>query len=66
MEARIIELEKKILYQDRTIEELSQEVADQQKQIANLERSLKLIKAQLESGGDLVKKIEDEVPPPHY
>ena len=62
---KIIELEKKIAFQDIAIQELNATVTDQYKRIEELERRMKLLQDKLESG-DLVKNQEDEDRPPHY
>ena len=66
MEERMIEIEKRVLFQDRTIEELNQVIIDQQKRIETLERELSLIKKQITTIDPPVRKLEDEEPPPHY
>ena len=65
MEKRLIEIEKRIAFQDNAIAELSMALIEQQKQIKALQAQLKNFKDQV-SAGDLVKKQEDETPPPHY
>ena len=65
MEDRIIEIEKKIAFQEHTIEQLSQVLIEQQKKIENLEELLKVVQAQI-SDEELVKPQEEEEPPPHY
>ncbi len=65
MEKRIIELEKKIAFQEHAIAELNEALLAQQKAIKTLEAQLKNFKEQIVSA-DLVKKQEDETPPPHY
>ena len=65
MEKRVIELEKKIAFQDVEIEKLNEIVFAHQKMIDDLSRMLKQLKEQILSSG-LVKDIENEEPPPHY
>lgn len=65
MDDRIIELEKKSAFQEDTIESLNQVVIEQQKRLERLEKRLKFVTDQLE-GSDIIKKLEDEAPPPHY
>jgi len=65
MEKRLIEIEKRIAFQDNAIAELNLAIIAQQKHIKALETQLKSFKDQV-SAGDLVKKQEDETPPPHY
>lgn len=62
---RLIEIEKRIAFQDRAIAELNEALIEQQKLIKILEMQLKIFKDQV-ADGDLVKKQEDETPPPHY
>lgn len=62
---RIIELEKKVAFQDQEIRELSQAVMLQHKEIEALKKNMALLKDKTESG-PLVKDIKHEEPPPHY
>ena len=65
VEERFQALESKVLYQDRTIEELNEVVTRQQDQIDKLEAEFERLRALLENlseGG-----VEDDAdPPPHY
>jgi uncharacterized coiled-coil protein SlyX len=61
----IVELQKKIAFQDAAIQELTAVTTEQYKRIQALERELKLLKDKMDSG-DLVRKREDEERPPHY
>lgn len=65
MEERIIELEKKVAYQEHMIEELNEALVLQQKNITEIEKKFSYFKDNLNSG-DFVKKQEDEDIPPHY
>lgn len=65
MEDRLIEIEKKYAFQEHTLEQLNQVVIDQQRRLDKLERQLKFLHEQL-TGNDLIKKPEEETPPPHY
>ncbi len=65
MEERIIELEKKISFQDHEIEKLNEAIMEHQKKIDELINLVIQLKEQKESGS-LVKDIEDEEAPPHY
>ena len=58
-------LENKVLYQDRTIEELNEVVTRQQNQIDRLNADLERLRALLEGGGEGGVEDDDE-PPPHY
>ena len=65
MENRIIELEKKVTFMDHKLEELNEVILHQSKVIDELKSQLHNFSDQLQSG-DLMRKLEDEEPPPHY
>ncbi len=65
MEERIIELEKRVAFQENTIEELSQVLIDQQKKIEALEMELRRVQLRV-SEEEIVRPQEEEEPPPHY
>jgi SlyX protein len=67
MEKRIIELETKLTYFERTVQELNDVVYHQQKQIDALEKSCKELAKALRgfSGGSENDTPADEKPP-HY
>jgi len=65
MEKRIIELEKKVTFMDQRLEELNEVIVDQSKTIDELKSQLTKVNDQI-SSGDLVRRLEDEDPPPHY
>lgn len=66
MEQRIEDLEVRITYLESTVDELNQVVIKQQGQIDLLIEALKHQKQQLERGGELVRPLSEETPPPHY
>ena len=66
-EARLIELETRIAYQEATLRDLSDVIARQQKQIERLEQAYRVLlerASRAEQGGNKGSP-EDEVPP-HY
>ena len=65
LDQKIIELQKKLAFQDEALRELTATATEQYKRLENLERQLKQLKDKQESG-DLVKNQEDEDRPPHY
>jgi uncharacterized coiled-coil protein SlyX len=65
MERRIIELEKKVAFQDQEIKELSHALMQHHKEIEALKAIINHLKDKNESGA-LVKDISQEEPPPHY
>lgn len=65
MEQRIIDLERKLAYQENTIAELNEVVTHQQARLEELERRVSVLLDKIKSG-ELVRGIEDEEPPPHY
>ena len=67
MEARIIELETRIAYQERLIQELNEVITRQQNQIDALRADYERILAHLKTGdGDRITGPDEEPPPPHY
>jgi SlyX protein len=66
-EQRIDELETRLAHQDQAILELSDEIYEQQKQIARLELQCRELVERIESlaGGDAPTDAGDEKPP-HY
>ena len=65
MQERLIELERKISYQDKLLQELNEVIFTLSKRLDQLESRHKALNDQLASG-NLVKRQEDETPPPHY
>ncbi len=65
MEERIIELEKRVAFQDAEIKDLSSALLSQHKEIEALTKSIALLKDKVGSGS-LVKDAQDEESPPHY
>lgn len=68
MEDRIIRLEETVALQEKTMEELSDVIAGQQKQIDTLERMLRSVATKLHAMYDPTTGIDsppDEAPP-HY
>lgn len=65
VEQRIIELERKLAYQENTIAELNEVVTHQQDRIEELSRQVSGLIDKIKNG-DLVRDIEDEETPPHY
>ena len=65
MEDRIIELEKKLAFQEKAIEDHNEALIENQKKINELEQQMKFLGDKI-TKEDFVKKIEDEELPPHY
>ncbi|OMH30228.1 SlyX family protein [Motiliproteus sp. MSK22-1] len=66
-EERIIELETRQAFQDDTIEDLSNTIAKQQRQIDDLTQMVKIINKQMKTlPQDMSADSADEPPPPHY
>jgi len=67
LEERINALESRNLFQDDTIEQLSEELAVHQVQLAELKEQIQLVANRLKDAGSLSgDKDEVEPPPPHY
>jgi len=65
MDQRLTELERKISYQDKLLHELNEVIFILSKRLDQLESRQKTMNDQLASG-NIVKRQEDETPPPHY
>lgn len=67
LEERINVLESRNLFQDDVIEQLSEELAVHQAQIAELKEQIQLVANRLKDAGSLSSDIDEiEPPPPHY
>lgn len=67
LQARLIELELKQGFQERTIDALNEVVTRQQLEIQTLAREIETLKDRLRAAAPSpVGSLEDEKPPPHY
>jgi len=67
MENRIINLETRIAFYEKTIDELNAVVFEQAKEIRILQQKMELINEMVKSSGNaILKDLKDETPPPHY
>jgi SlyX protein len=67
LENRVIDLEAQIAVQNRTIDELSDALADQWQKIDKLDRQVKKLNDRLAAAeGDLHTVLPQDRPPPHY
>ena len=67
MEDRITDLEMRFMHQERTIQEMSDLIFRQQQAIDRLEEEMGALRRQfLTVAPSLVKRPEEEEPPPHY
>jgi SlyX protein len=67
LEDRVDALESRNLFQDDTIEQLSQELSVHQHEITELKQQIQLVANRLKDAGSLSSDKNDvEPPPPHY
>jgi len=67
MENRLIELESRVAFQEHTLQELNDVVVRQQQEMAQLQRELGILRAQIQALSTLpLASRADEPPPPHY
>jgi SlyX protein len=67
MKKRLEELEVRIAFQDKTIQELNDVVTRQQRELDRLTQQLEALKVQVRAAAPpLVVSREEETPPPHY
>jgi len=66
-EERIVELETRLAFQERLIQELNDALTGQQRQLDVFQHTLDTMCEQLKTGlADDTKLLSEEVPPPHY
>lgn len=66
-EARLIDIETKLAYQEDLVETLNRIVSGQQRQIDELETACrKLVERVLEVSEELAARGIEDAPPPHY
>ena len=67
LEERVDALESRNVFQDDVIEQLSEELAAHQHELAELKQKIQLVANRLKDAGNLSSdKEEIEPPPPHY
>ena len=67
MQDRLTELETRVAFQERTIQELNDVVTRQQAEIERLSQGYRTLKLQIvELAPSLVASRDEETPPPHY
>ena len=67
MNERLTELEVRVAFQEKTIQDLNEVVTRQQRQIDRLTQTLETVKSRLAAlAPSMVIPQEEEKPPPHY
>ncbi len=67
MEDRLAELEVRVAFQDRTIQELNDALTRQQRELVRLAREVETLQQQLRTLAPAwVASRDEETPPPHY
>jgi SlyX protein len=67
MNERLTELEVRVAFQEKTIQDLNEVVTHQQRQIDRLTQELEAMKSRLAAlAPSMVIPPEEEKPPPHY
>lgn len=66
LEARVMELESRLAFQDDTIQALSDELVEQNRRIERMQLQLTALARRQEELNGQVGIAEDEAPPPHY
>lgn len=63
---RLIDIETQIAHQEHTVTELNDALANQQKQIADLELQVRTLTDRIRAIADAAPGGADDAPPPHY
>lgn len=68
MEERLAELEIRVSFQDKTLQDLNDVVIRQQAELDRVIRELQALKARVKgmAVSDIAMEAEDSTPPPHY
>lgn len=66
LEHRLIEIEHRLTFSERTLEELSGVVTDQGRRIEALHRQLSDLITRLQAAAEWQPSPQDDKPPPHY
>ena len=67
MSERLTELEVRVAFQEKTLQDLNEVVTRQQQEIDRLTKEMEAVKSQLSGlAPSMVIPQEDEEPPPHY
>lgn len=68
LEKEIIKLQETVSYQTTEINNLSDELYIQQKELAELKKTVKMLKSSLDNiqNAQEFKPLSQETPPPHY
>lgn len=67
MEQRIVAIEERIAFYEKTVDELSGVIYEQQKEISILQQKITALElSQKASGNTALKDEKDETPPPHW
>ena len=65
-DTRLQNIEFKIAFQERLLEQLNEALTGQQKQLDALQRHLRDINRNIESQNEQFSRPDEEAPPPHY
>jgi SlyX protein len=66
LEDRVVELEHRLTFAERTVEELSAVVAEQARTIAALDTKVDQLTRRLQDAAAWEPSPQDDQPPPHY
>ena len=66
LEDRVVELEHRLTFAERTVEELSAVVAEQARTIVALDRKIDQLTQRLQDAAVWQPSPQDDQPPPHY
>jgi len=65
-DTRLQDIEYKIAFQERLLEQLNEALTGQQQQLDDLRRQIRDMNRNIESQNEQFSRPDDEAPPPHY
>ena len=66
LEERLIDIETAIATQEKMLDELNQVIIEQGRLIDRLQKQNIYLAHMLKNGGETVRPLSEETPPPHY
>lgn len=66
LEERLIDIETALAIQEKMLDELNQVIIEQGKRLDRLQKQNFYLAEMVKNGGETVRPLSEETPPPHY